>query len=363
MRKYKEISHQEVLDLLERSTHEALQIYVNNPFCPSICSFCCYQGILYKKEDYEDYYNEYLPKIINFYRYFLEKNKIATWFFGGGTPSLVRFDDLDKLFANLPNFSSGEKTFEIHPAFWDNKQLDVLKKYNFANAIICVQSFNADILRKVNRVPASFDRISRLARELKKRKIRVCIDLILFMDGNDKKKESLIFEKDISYSLSLFPEEITLQLNFQKKYKEKDMEIFTKLISRMFYKYSDQYDINFFEDDKACSFDSFMGKIKYSLPRKIIRFIRKDVVPDFNKFSFYGFMGPEEKRLLTMKYSLIGIGSYNYKDKIYNNDPLMEKGKVSSTLINIDNEIIHIREINNKNIPCFFLRNDDYYRK
>ena len=155
LKRYDEIDFPTIEKLWENSINP-IGVYIHSPFCPSICEYCIYAGTLLKnKEEYDKYYDSYLPKIINLYKPILEKKKdsIVSWFFGGGTPSMMEPKTLEKLLKSLPNFkeSKGCKSFEIHPAYWSVEQLDLLKEYNFDNVTICLQTLDRDTLIKQKR--------------------------------------------------------------------------------------------------------------------------------------------------------------------------------------------------------------------
>jgi|GEM_PF-5420641 len=305
----RKINPEEVLELWENSSNKELGVYIDNPFCKSLCRFCCYQGILYDKEKYKKYYEEYLPRMIDFYREILEKKKIVSWFFGGGTPSLVKSSDLDRLLNYLPGFR-GEKTFEVHPAFWDKKQLDILKKHGFDNIIIGVQSFDRDILRRANRVPASMAKIYELVQETKKRKMNVCIDLIAFI--NKDKNEHEAFRADIKKAMTLNPEEVTLQLNFDENI---NFDFHRKFLM-------EAYQGSFYHSPKYRCFcvnepldSERMLRQKEEVEKgnwrtyKIIRIFKKELAEKFQKGEFFTFVDFLEPIGPRGKTEVLGIGS------------------------------------------------------
>lgn len=196
-------------------------VYVHSPFCPSICNFCIYAGNLIKdKNVYSDYYDNYLPKVIDQYRNVLEvkNNQIKNWFFGGGTPSMMSAKTAKELFDRLPNFkeSKAPKTFEIHPAYWSLELLDVLEEYGFDNAIVCLQTFDRKTLIKQKRVPETKERIFELTNELKKRKMHVFVDVIAHLNLNEK--DDSILQEDLKLIFEFMqPEEISIQTVYQNK--------------------------------------------------------------------------------------------------------------------------------------------------
>lgn len=196
-------------------------VYVHSPFCPSICTYCVYAGVLKNNpKDYTDYYGNYLPKIVDLYRPILESKKenIVSWFFGGGTPSMMEADTLRKLLTDIPNFkeSKGIKTFEIHPAYWTTELLDVLREFNFDTCIVCLQTFDRKTLIRQKRVPATVEKIVWLCDELRKRKFNVFVDIISFLNDEDEDEEILINDLKLTYEL-IKPDEVSIQTSYKVK--------------------------------------------------------------------------------------------------------------------------------------------------
>ena len=353
---FREIEKNEVLNLWSKATHEELQVYIHNPFCPSRCNFCCYQGVLHNKKDCDLYYKKNLPKTIEMYKEVIGGgSKVKSWFFGGGTPSLASAEVLENTISKLPNFSDGKKTFEIHPNFWHVDQLDLLKERGFDNVIIGIQSFNFELLKRVNRVPASLSKIRELIEELKKRKINVLIDLIFLMEGKNKSKESNIFEEDIIKALSFEPAELTLQLNFNKDYGKNESIMFANSIINALKRNTSNYDFHSPIFKKETFEFKFFKDMAHSKPWKIIRLIRDDLVSDFEKEEFVGFLGQEPKTMSPGR-SLLGMGSYNNEENyIFEKTNNTGSGKMTFSNINMDEKIFLVVEVTTGSETKFLL--------
>lgn len=121
-------------------------IYIHIPFCQKkckYCSFCSFELLKLKGE-----YLNSLTKEINFY---YKKNPISTLYFGGGTPGLLKAEeifDLIKLF----NFKKNrEITLEINPDNADTEKLKKLKNIGINRISIGVQNFDNNILKILGR--------------------------------------------------------------------------------------------------------------------------------------------------------------------------------------------------------------------
>jgi hypothetical protein len=227
---YQEISFDVVKKICQKNS-TSLAVYIHSPFCPSECKFCAYRGRVPLKGELEKYYNEYLPAQINDYKDILQTTEISSWFFGGGTPSLMMPDMLRNILSLLPGIKErGEKIFEIHPANFDLRLLDVLKEYDFHNVIIGVQSFNVDVLKKANRVPATKEEIEIIIQEIQKRGMAAWLDIVGFLNDDPLEIETL--GRDIYTALELEPDEISISINYflREKYLRTTLELLTVVL-------------------------------------------------------------------------------------------------------------------------------------
>ena len=138
----------------------ASNLYVGIPFCPTKCSYCSFAS-------YEisggvgRYYKEFvntLEKEIRFTGEQLRKQpqRIESVYFGGGTPSTLTEEDLErvlKVFREEIDFSFvREFTFEAgREDSITLKKLEILKKYGVDRVSLNPQSFQEKTLARVNR--------------------------------------------------------------------------------------------------------------------------------------------------------------------------------------------------------------------
>ena len=125
-------------------------VYIHIPFCHDICSYCDFCKTRYKK-DWVDKYLESLEYEIKT-RY--KGEKIRTLYIGGGTPSILNIDELNKLFAitNLFNKEGLEEfTIECNIESLSNEKLILFKKNNVNRLSIGVQTFNDKYIKLLNR--------------------------------------------------------------------------------------------------------------------------------------------------------------------------------------------------------------------
>lgn len=128
-------------------------IYIHIPFCKQACNYCDFHfsTSLKKKGD--------LVKAIiqeaELRKTYLEKEKVESIYFGGGTPSLLEERELSQLleaiYKNHEIDSDAEITFEVNPDDLQPKKLRELKQSGINRLSIGIQSFFDEDLRWMNR--------------------------------------------------------------------------------------------------------------------------------------------------------------------------------------------------------------------
>ena len=144
-------------------------VYIHIPFCKQACHYCNFHfsTTLTLKNDFSDA----LLKEIALRRDYLENETVDTIYFGGGTPSLLSSDQLERILQSVhSNFrvsNDAEVTFEANPDDIDLSALNMWKEYGVNRLSIGIQSFFKDDLLWMNRAHNEVQAIDciRLARE------------------------------------------------------------------------------------------------------------------------------------------------------------------------------------------------------
>ncbi|MBF1333060.1 MAG: radical SAM protein, partial [Leptotrichia sp.] len=173
---------------LDRKT---IGVYIGVAFCPTKCTYCSFPAYLLKGK-YAERYNEYIESLYDetaeigkFSKE--EKLKINTIYIGGGTPSILSAEEIEKLLLTVKeNYdlqSLREFTFEAGRIdTLDREKLEILKKYGVDKISINPQSFNEKTLKLVNRYHnrEEFDNVYSIAKEIG---LKINMDLILGLPG------------------------------------------------------------------------------------------------------------------------------------------------------------------------------------
>ena len=125
-------------------------LYIHIPFCHNICSYCDFCKMFYNKKIVDDYLIA-LEKEINWY---YKKETMDTIYIGGGTPSSLNIEQLQKLFDILKKINVSDNlefTFEMNVCDINEEILKILKN-NMVNRIsIGIQTINAKFLKLIER--------------------------------------------------------------------------------------------------------------------------------------------------------------------------------------------------------------------
>ena len=123
---------------------ETRSLYVHIPFCESICSYCDFCKVYYDQKQSDLYLqrlNEELSQI--------EQHHLKTIYIGGGTPSALNDEQLEKLMSMLKPYSLEveEYCMEVNPESMDYYKLKILKKGGINRLSIGVQTFQDHLLK------------------------------------------------------------------------------------------------------------------------------------------------------------------------------------------------------------------------
>lgn len=172
-------------------------VYIHIPFCKTICSYCDFCKIYYDKKYISKYLDCLEKEILSRYK----GEVINTIYIGGGTPTSLDYEELERLFQIIKIFKTSdnlEYSIESNIECLDEKKILLLKKYGINRVSLGVQSFNDKILKELNRHHTK-DQVFDVVSMLKKYDIHnINIDLIYGVTD-----EVDIIEKDIDSFLEL----------------------------------------------------------------------------------------------------------------------------------------------------------------
>lgn len=179
----KMITETELFKLLENPAKEKEGvIYVHVPYCDKICSFC---NLNRKKldNDLEDYTNFLVSEFEKYGKTpYMKSKEIKVVFFGGGTPTILKEHQLEKIFRSIHenyNLSDDcEFTLETTLHNLNINKIKILEKYGVNRLSVGIQSFAEKGRNMLSRTFTKEEAIRRL-KELKENfSGMVCTDII-----------------------------------------------------------------------------------------------------------------------------------------------------------------------------------------
>lgn len=129
-------------------------VYLHIPFCAHKCSYCDFTVFVWQGKEWVDRYLTALESEID-YALEGERAAIDTLFIGGGTPSLLKEKELERLFRILhAHFSlneGAEFSLEANPGRLTQEKLRMIKDSGVNRLSIGVQTFEDRLLRRIGR--------------------------------------------------------------------------------------------------------------------------------------------------------------------------------------------------------------------
>lgn len=159
-----------------------LGIYFHVPYCDKICSFCNMnrKQLDNDLEEYTDYLCTEIQKNAKYE--FSKTSKVDVVFFGGGTPTIFKAAQLEKILKTLrENFTftkEYEMTFETTLHNLSLEKIEILNKYGVNRISVGIQTFSDRGRKYLNR---SYDKnyaIKKLREIKEKFNGLICIDII-----------------------------------------------------------------------------------------------------------------------------------------------------------------------------------------
>ncbi|WP_296114772.1 radical SAM protein [uncultured Anaerococcus sp.] len=197
----------------------SFSLYINIPFCPTRCDYCSYPTLIGAHHDKGAYVN-YLIREIEEIR--LPRNLDAIYI-GGGTPSYLSAREIERVLEAInKNFTYKELTFEAgREDTLDFEKLDVLRAGGVSRISLNPQTFNRDVLQRLNR-DIDMDHFFDIYRQAKDLGFIVNMDFIVGLVGESEKD----FIKNFKVLEDLLPDNITfhaLAIKSGSKYREQDL--------------------------------------------------------------------------------------------------------------------------------------------
>ncbi|MDD3048634.1 MAG: radical SAM family heme chaperone HemW [Bacilli bacterium] len=345
-----------------------ISIYIHIPFCNTICSYCDFCKMYYKKEWVSDYLKALKEEIKSSYN----GEKVRTLYIGGGTPSALSVDELNILFDIIKIFdlsSLEEFTIEANVENLNKEKMKLFLLNNVNRLSIGIQSFNIDNLKFLNRNynEKDINNIIKDAREVGFKNINV--DLIYGLPNQtiDNLKE------DLNKFLNLKTEHISLYSliieEHTKLYIDKIKDIDEDLNYEMYeyinntlknnnynhYEvsnyckegYESKHNLTYWHNEEYYGFglgaSSYYKGRRYSNTQSLNKYLNKDYIYEDNRLSKKEIM--QNEMILGLR-TIKGVNKKDFYKKynLYIEDVFDIKDLIKKGLLEDNNEYIKILE-------------------
>lgn len=224
---------------------DSFEIYIDFPFCRSICKFCVYGSNTYaeRKDDIKYYEDAVVNQIISMRDTF--PNRLNDIYFGGGTPTLWSEDAIREIIKNIPTYHLGKnRTIETHPFDLTDDKLDfIIDEMKVLTVSIGVQSFDIDANKGQRRIPVDVHKLKHAVERLHEAGIYVNCDLVALFN-EDSENGWRTFENDLDIAATIIkPDDICSNPNFRiKNYYNKSVR-YRQILKKFLEKYP-QYELD-----------------------------------------------------------------------------------------------------------------------
>ncbi len=134
--------------------------YIHIPFCEHICHYCDFNKVFLQGQPVDEYLNS-LNKEMELTFIESPADRLNSIFVGGGTPTALNEQQLDKLCRiikdRLPYNEQTEFTFEANPGDLSEEKLRIIYEAGINRISFGVQTFNDELLKKIGRVHRAKD--------------------------------------------------------------------------------------------------------------------------------------------------------------------------------------------------------------
>jgi len=225
----------------EEKNKRNYNLYIGIPFCPTKCSYCSFTSFVNCKDDKVNAYLDTLSfEIEKTIEFALNKNlNLNSVYIGGGTPSVLNEEQINKVFNSIKKYYDLSKIKEItfeagRPDTLSEKKLNCIKNNHVTRISINPQTMNKKTLDAMGRNHSVDDILDKyqIARKIGFESINM--DIILGLPGET--------EEDVKHTIEeivkLKPDNITVHSLAYKKKSEltressellKDYELIRKM--------------------------------------------------------------------------------------------------------------------------------------
>ncbi len=150
-----------------------LSLYLHIPFCRQLCFYCACTKEIYpeerqKKKDPRESLVEGFVREMQIYARYVQDNTVEQIHFGGGTPTFLKPEQLQRLMQAIRSHfkiaEHAEIAIEVDPRVTSFEHLQTLRTNGFNRISLGVQDFSETVQKAVNRIQ-SYECVDKIVRE------------------------------------------------------------------------------------------------------------------------------------------------------------------------------------------------------
>lgn len=128
-----------------------LGVYIHIPFCKQKCKYCDFLSFTKYNEEYIQCLKQ---EIVDFNK--KSEYQVKTIFMGGGTPSIIKAEDISEIlklvYENYDVDANAEITIEANPGTLNREKLGIYKKAGINRISMGLQSVDNNMLKELGRI-------------------------------------------------------------------------------------------------------------------------------------------------------------------------------------------------------------------
>ncbi|MBQ7506562.1 MAG: coproporphyrinogen dehydrogenase HemZ [Lachnospiraceae bacterium] len=207
-----EIAKRELSVIRRLEKENGYSLYVGIPFCPTTCAYCSFAS--YPLERFSDRKEDYLKALfqeLSSVSELFSDRPLLTVYVGGGTPTALEAEELDRLLRTLWNLFPMKEALELtveagRPDSITKEKLAVLKEHGVTRISVNPQTFSQKTLDLIGRRHTVEQTVESYALARNMGFTNINMDLIMGLPGE--------IEEDVLHTLEevkrLAPEDITV---------------------------------------------------------------------------------------------------------------------------------------------------------
>lgn len=138
-----------------RKEEKDVDMYIHIPFCAKPCFYCACNKIVSRQGNKELEYVEYLLREWQMYLSLNPNLSIRSIHLGGGTPTFLSAELLEKLFKGILADKTCSISVEVDPRITNEDQIKVFKTWGAQRFSMGIQDFSDDVQKVINRKQSS----------------------------------------------------------------------------------------------------------------------------------------------------------------------------------------------------------------